>query len=176
MLSKFSIKEKIGLGIAVGCVVIALVDRCVIGPITNKIHLLNREIKAAEKELRVDLRNVSQKAVVSRVFQQYRQYVTKVGSDEEEVARILGTIEELARKSSVYLIVVKPLGSAGQGSPKKYTVEIEAEGNIESIITFVYQLNTSTQLLRLEKLTLNLKQKDSMIFRTSIIVTKILIS
>lgn len=174
-LTKLSKKERIGLFIAMGFASLALLDRLVVSPINNRIQQINREIKISEKQLGRDLRNLNRKGIITKEYQKYIQYIKKVGSDEEEVARILGEIEELARKSAVYLVDMKPQQPKKVDFYKEYTVEIEAEGDMESLVNFLHQLNNSSQLLRAEKLRLNLKEKGSSIIKASLLITKVLI-
>ena len=58
---------------------------------------------------------------------------------------------------------------------KEYTVEIEAEGYMESLMSFIYQVNTSSQLLRIETLRLNLTKGGSNVLSASMLITKVLI-
>jgi len=174
-LNNLSKKEKIGLSIAVAFVSLAFLDRLAISPIKNRIQQINREVKIAERELGRDLRNLNQKEVITEECRKIIEYVKKVGSDEEEVAKILGEIEGLARKSAICLVDMKPQSSKIIDFYKEYTVEIEAEGEMQSLINFLHQLNTSSQLLRAEKLRLNLKEKDSSIVKALMLVTKLAI-
>lgn len=173
-LDKLPKKEKFGLFIAVVFVSVAALDRLVVDPITTRVQWINHQIEIAEKELERNLRNINQKEVIAEKYQKYVKYVKKVGSDEEEVAKLLGEIEELARGSTVYLVDMKPRTSKEIDFYKEYTVEVEAEGNVRSVVRFLYQLNNSTQLLRTEKLRLTLKEKDSSVIKATILITKIL--
>ena len=91
------------------------------------------------------------------------------------MAKILGEIEALARKSSVYLVDMKPRKPREVEFYKEYTVEIEAEGYMESLMSFIYQVNTSSQLLRIETLRLNLTKGGSNVLSASMLITKVLI-
>ena len=171
--ASLSKKEKIGLSIAVVFVSLAFLDGLVISPIKNRIQQINREVKIAERELGRDLRNLNQKNVISGEYRKIIEYVKKVGSDEEEAAIILGEIEELARKSAINLVDMKPQVPKGIDFYKEYTVEIETEGGMESLMNFLCQLNNSTQLLRAEKLRISLKEKDSSVVKASVLITKL---
>ena len=172
-LAKLSKKEKIGLFIGVGFISLALLDRVIIGPVNNKIQQINQEVKTNEKQLSRDLRNLNQEEVITKTYQKYVGYVKKVGSDEEEAAKILSEIEELAGKSAVYLADMKPRSPKQVNFYKEYSIEIEAEGEMVSLVNFLYQLNNSPLLLRAEKLRFSLKSKDSRIVKTSILITKV---
>jgi len=172
---KLSTKEKIGLGLGIALAFSALFDRVVIGPLNAKIHYLNQEIRLAELDLCKDLRNLDEKESITKEFQNYAKYVKQMGSDEEEMARFLREVENIAHKSSVNLLDVKPQMPQSKDLQKQFTVEIEAEGDMSAIIMFLHQLNTSDLLLRSEKIVLKLIQKDKSLLRASILVTKIVI-
>ena len=172
---KLSKKEKIGLSVAFAFLALAFLDRLLISPIRTKFNALNLQIRISEKQLGGDMRNINQKKFIGEEYEQYLPYIRRSGSDEEEVAKILGEIEALARKSSVYLVDMKPRKPREVEFYKEYTVEIEAEGYMESLMSFIYQLNTSSQLLRVETLRLNLTKGDSKVLSASMLITKVLI-
>lgn len=174
-LSKASKKERIGLSIAIVILSLALFDRLIVSPIAAKIRQLNQQILTDEKQLGQYLRYLQQKAAVSAEYQKYTQYVKKVGSDEEEQTKILGEIEELARRSNISILNMKPQSPKETTFYKKYEIGIEADGAMESLVNFLYQINSSSQLLRAEKVRFSLKEKDSSVIRSSIVVTKVVI-
>lgn len=172
--NKLSQKEKIGLSIAFVFLAVAFLDRLLISPIRTRFRALNQQIKISEKQLGSDIRNLNQKRVISEEYEKYYSYIHRSGSDEEEVAKILGEIESLARKSSVYLVDMKPRKPQETDLYKQYTVEIEAEGYMESLINFIYQLNTSSQLLRIETLRMSLTKSDTKTLTASMLITRVL--
>jgi len=174
-ISKLSRKEKIGLGIAAAILLIALLDRAVVKPVRNRVRQINREIKVSEMELGHALRNISRQDAISEKYKKCVQYVTKPGTDEERVAEALTVIEELARKSGVYLADIKPQTTKTIDFYKEYSAEIEIEGGMESIMNFLHQLSNSSQLLRIEKIRLNMKAKESRLIKAAILVTKIVV-
>ena len=58
---------------------------------------------------------------------------------------------------------------------KEYAVEIDAEGEISSLIAFLHQLNTSTQLLRVEKLRLSSNKKGEKTLKASMLIIRVLV-
>lgn len=174
-LVRFSKKEKRGIYIAIIFISLAFLDRLVVSPINGKIQQINRDIKLSEKQLGQYLRYLLQKERVSKEYQKYLQFVEKIGSDEEEVAKIIGEIEELARRTKIYLVDIKPQSPKEIDFYKEYTVEIEIEGRLEPIVNFLYQINNSLQLLRAEKLRITLKEKEADVIKSSMLITKILI-
>ncbi len=173
---QFSSKEKIGIVLAVIVLLVAALDRLVVNPLHDLFQQLDMDIKVAEIELGRDLRNVGQKDTIAAEYQNYIQYVQKIGSDEEETAKMLGVIEGLAQKSAVALVEIKPQPVDVKRSPKTYAVEIEATGEMFSIVSLLYGLNTSDQLLRPEKVEIKIPAKDSTVCRVSIRVTRMVIA
>lgn len=172
---KFSRKEKIGSSLALIIVLFYVSDQFIIRALWDRFQRVNRAIKVGEKQLGHDLRNVHQKEQISKEYEKYVQYIQRSGSDEEEVAKILGEIESLARQSQIYLVDMKPQTPKEVDFYKGYAVEIAAEGEMASLTTFLYQLNTSPQLLRVEKLRLNSKKKGDKTLKSSMLITKILV-
>ena len=174
-LEKLSGKEKIGLSLAFAVMAIALLDRLIINPVRIRFQRIDQEIKISEKQLAYDLRNVHQKDRIARQFDEYVEYVQRSGSDEEEVAKILGEIESMARQSKVYLANMKPQTPKEIDFYKEYAVEIDTKGEISSLITFLHQLNTSTQLLRVEKLRLSSDKKGDKTLKASMLIIRVLV-
>lgn len=159
---------------AVVVIALTLTDRLLISPISNKVRRLNQEIKFSEVKLSRDLRNINNKGTIESEYKKYKNYVRSTyASDEEDVAGILAEIEGLARSSSVSLVDIKPQSPKKSDFYKEYAVEVEVEGGMEQIVTFLHNLNSSTQLLRAVKLRIGLKDKESSVIKASLLVTKI---
>jgi Tfp pilus assembly protein PilO len=174
-LTKLSRKEKIGLFVAVVVVFLAILDRLVLAPIKERIQQINQQIQVNEKQLVMGLRNLEQKEVVTNEYKKYARYLKDAGSDEERIAAMLSEIENLAKKSGVSLVDTKPSQPKDTNFFKEYAIEVKAEGTMETLMIFLYQLNSSSQLLRAERLRLNLKDKDSITVEASILITKFLL-
>ena len=172
-LSKLSQKEKIGLFASAILVSLVILDRLILTPINDRIQQINREIKIGEKQLVMGLRNLNQKEFVSSEYKKYESYLKNSGSDEEKTTAILSEIEILAKKSSVSLIDIKPQQNQNIDSYKEYAIEVETESSMDALLRFLHELNASSQLLRAEKIRLNLKDKDSSVVKSLIQITKI---
>jgi len=185
---KLSQKERIGLSISFAFLALAFLDRLIIGPIKSKFRRVDQEILISEKQLGSDLRNINQKEFIAAEYEKYFEYIKRSGSDDEEVTKILGEIESLARKSSVYLGDMKPrkprevnfnneyaAETKIEGQMyKEYIVEIESEGQMPALVQLLHQLNTSTQILRVEKLRLSPTKNNPDILKASMLITRVL--
>ncbi|MCK4518481.1 MAG: type 4a pilus biogenesis protein PilO [Candidatus Omnitrophica bacterium] len=174
-IKRLSKREKIIFFAAVSCVSIAILKTLVIAPLNHKINLINRDIKTSAKQLELYMRYLSQKEAIAAEYQKYLGNIKKSASNQEEMAKMLSEIEQLARNSSVYVTDMKPQKTAEKDFYVEYNIEVEIESEVESLINFLHQLNNSPQLLRAKKLRLNLKQKESTLLKSSILITKLLI-
>jgi len=172
--SNVSKKERVGLTAAAIIVSLAFLDRLILNPINKKIQQIGQEVKINEKQLKMGLYNLNQKAAILSEYAKYSQYFKGFGSEEETTASMLSGIEAMAKKSNIDLLDLKPQPSKDKGFYREYSVEVEAEGTMDSLVSFLYQLNSSAQLLRTEKLRFNLKNKDSSLVKASILITRVL--
>ena len=172
---RLSPKEKIGLMIALSIMSFTFLDRLIVNPINNKIKRINREIKVTQAQLAFDLINVSQKEAIAKEFEKYAKYQKDAGSDEEKITVMLSALEDVGRDSGLTLLDIKPQQSDKDVTFKKYSIAVEAEGSVEQLISFLYKLNTSDNLYRVEKLRLNVRDKNAQQIKASIMVTKIFV-
>jgi len=173
LFARMSAREKAGIAVAAIVVLVVFVDRFIVNPMAVRMHRLNREIKASENDLRLDIGLAGQKDAVSAEYGKYSAYVRKSGSDEEEQTKMFGEIEELERKSGVSPVNMKPIAPRTVDFYKKYEVELEVEGEMEQVVNFLYLLNNSPQLLRAEKVTLSPRDRDSAAVKAKVNVTKV---
>lgn len=172
-IEKMNVKERAGLFIAAAFIAVVLIDRVIVAPICSRLSRLDSENRTVEKQLSAHLRNIKAKEAVPEEYKKYMKGIKKTGSDEEEVAKMLSEIEELARSSNVALADMKPQPPRAMSSYREYTIDIDGEGDEEGIMKFLYKLNASGQLLRAEKIRLYLKEKNSTVVKSSVSVTKI---
>lgn len=174
-LDNLAKKEKIGVILAIIIVCFALVDRLVVNPINNRIKLIGQDIKVNEKELSLGMRNLSQKEIIQKQYFQNVSNLQNSGSDEETIAGMLSRIEGLARITNVSLVDIKPQSTQKIDFYKQYNVEITIEATMEDIVRFIYQLNAAPELLRVEKLRLNLKDKKSPYLKALVNISRVCI-
>lgn len=170
--SNMAKKEKIGLVAAALIVGLTLLDRLIVDPINKRIQQIEREIRQDEKQLSLGLRNLSQKDTILSEYDKYSQYFKSFGSEEETTAAMLSEIETLAKKSNMNLSDLKPQTSKDKGFYREYSVDVEAEGAMDSLVSFLYKLNSSPQLLRAEKLRFNSRSKEPSVIKASILIIR----
>lgn len=173
IMGRLSKREKLILYSAVLFASIALLDRLIIGPIFYKVRSLNEEIVKKEADIKNSLRVLSHKEQIMAEKTKYASFLTGSKSEDEETTSILKEIESLADKTSIYLIDLKPGGIREEGLTKKFMVNLNCEGQVEQLVDFMYNIEKSDTLLKIEEYQITPKAKDSSVARCKISVSTI---
>lgn len=175
-ISKLSEKEKRLTYATVVVILVVLLDRLFLGPVTSRLSSLDEEIKHQEESIRRDLRFLSYKNRIleeNRVLKRY--YTRKKLTKEETIALFLKRIEGLAAQAQINLIKVTP----SEGEQKKgfveYSASLDALGKLKDVITFMHLVDTSDDFLRVLKVNINAKKASSEDINVSLTITKTII-
>ncbi len=175
IISKLSKRERLFLYTVIFFVSFAFLDRLVIRPVESKFKQLNDEILIQRKLLGKNLRNLAQKEAVLREYKKFETYSKTSSSDEEEMAKFLREIERYASRCAVYIVDIKPQPVMNIDFYKKCVVEIEAEAGMEALIKFIYQIESSNKLLKVERLQLTSAKTTPSTIKANAVITKTLI-
>jgi len=175
LFSNMGKKQKMGLAVAGAILLVALFDRLITSPIGQGFKKVNSEIKMNERQLAQALRNLNQKDEIIREYDKYLPYIKSNYSEGEEVARLLEGIEGMGRDAGISIGDIKPRPPKEADIFRYYMIEIEAEGSMESLINFLYQLSSSKQLYRASKVYISSKDKESSAAKASMLVTKVVV-
>lgn len=173
-LLRLSKREKMVFYATVIFISLAFLDRAVIGPIVSRIRLLDEKIRAEEDLIRKNARIVAEKDKVEASIKSLNSYSRKAQSQEEEVAYLLGEVEKLARKTSLYIVDMKPLGMQEDNVSRKYTVDLNCEAQMEQIVNFMYEVENSPMLFIVETFNISPKSKDSSIAKVNMRISDVI--
>lgn len=176
IVSGLSKREKTVLYVT--CLVLALVvlDRMIIYPVYSRISALGSEIKEKEAGIARDLRMLAQQERIMLEGKKYASFLNIPESEEEAMTSFLKEVENLANKSSLYIIDMKPAGvKTEKGKIKKFQLVLSCEGQMEQLIEFMYGVENLNALLNIEKYQISPKSKDSTIVQAAITISKIAI-
>lgn len=175
-LSKLSKRERHIAYITAIVLVFFFFSRVMLRPIINKLNDLNQEIAIQEKRLEKSLNILFQEDAINSNYKKYVENLKQTHSDEEEIAELLSEIEKIAKKTAVFLSDIKPLPVKKVTFYKEYVVELEAESEIASLIDFIYQLEKSPRLLKVEKFHLTpKKEKGKDFLKVQMSISEILV-
>lgn len=164
--------------IAYGCAALFLIfilQKAVFEPLANKLDALNQEIQSLEAKLIKGLRQEGQRDEILKAYKNYEGYLKIKGSDEEVTSEFLKEIEKSARESGVSLSDIKPRSVNKRAMYKEYTIDIRTEAPMKYIIAFLYRLDRSNLLLRVDKITLGLREESSDILKATMLISGIVL-
>ena len=173
LFSRLSKRERLVLYAASFFIALVLLDRLVMGPILFKIKSLNQEIQSQKSFIKRNLHILAQKERIRKEVNIYASYVTAAQSQEEETVFLLKEIEEIANESSVYVIDIKSAGFEKEGILKKYLVKINCEAQMEQLIHFFYDVESSNKLLQIEKYDMRPKTEGSSVLRCALSISQV---
>jgi Tfp pilus assembly protein PilO len=147
-----------------------------LGPIRRRFQQLDETIVGKEKQLARNLRvlsSASKDAAVSE-YKELGNTMPKQGSTAEEASSMLAEIEKQATEVNVVLTATKQIEPKLEKTFEEYQVEIEIEADMKKLVGFLYGVESSVQLLRVERVSLDLKSGGEQgAFRGTLLVSKV---
>jgi hypothetical protein len=161
-------------GGVVGIVILGAV--ILMGPVRGRFHDLEEEIGVQETKLNRNLAIVAPTArdAVEKEFRRYGEMILKRGSSDEENSQMMSEIDKLAGLNKVTLSATKPRDAKKEKDYEAYGVEIEIEADMAALIGFIYAVESSSQLLRVDHVTVESKgAKDPTSLRGTLTISKV---
>ncbi|MFC1658536.1 hypothetical protein ACFL1D_04025 [Candidatus Omnitrophota bacterium] len=171
-VSHLSKRERTILYIAVGVVSLIILDRLIIDPVLSKMRALDDQTRQEMALIKSDLHILAQKERVAQESQKYEAYSIPDLTTEEITTMLLKEIGNLASKTSVYLIDIKPTGIKEGEVYRQYLINLSCEAQMEQIVSFMYGIEDSSSLMKIEKYNISPKTEDSSIARCSMVISK----
>ena len=177
MLEKLTVREKKIFAWVIALLVIVIGYHGVWRPMMAKLSDLDDEIFSMQLKIRKAKIFLRQKDEVMEESKKYPNLSRMdAGSDEEEIARLLNFIEQTARKLGVSLSDVKPQAVQSDKMSKRYLVELNAESGLKELASFVYELEHSPDILKIEQVNTGPKdEKNPLLLRSALVVTRVVV-
>ena len=164
MIKVFSKREKLILYSTIGIIVLSVAFNILIEPFLSKYEKLNKEININRVKLKHYIRLLSQKEYLE---QRYNKLSVSSGENsvltQNENTGTLSGIEELAKNAGVKIVDMRPQNSRNVSGNKENFVELNAEGGMENYLKFLYNIENSLSLMRVETFRLNLKPNATLL-------------
>lgn len=180
MLNKFisglSATEKKILSVAMVFVLLALFDRLLIGPSLARLSDIDDKIVKEESVVKQNLRYLTHRDRILKEAAVFKDYYAKDARAEEEIiGEFLKKIELMATQSQVELSKIAPAGQDYQKDYVKYLVTLDCAGKLEDITYFMYAVNNSSDLLKIEKMNLLNNTRDVGKVQASLTISRMII-
>ncbi len=173
LLSKFTKRERIIFILTISLISSLIVYVFVLEPVYKKWSQLRLEYESAGLRLVRNEKLLANKKNIEGEYEKYKEYIRKKEDKEQEMASILKEIEATASGSGVKITSIKPKGEKQLKNYKEYSVELVSEATLNQFIKFIYDLESSKELLKVERLVLSLKSAQSDLLKGTLIVRKI---
>lgn len=174
ILKNITKREKTIFLITFVVILIMLCYNFLIEPLTKKITFANNEIGVSQIELNKIQRLLLEREEILSFYEQYAKDVKiKGASDEEAIANFLSNVESLARKSSVLINDVKPKPTKDFDNYKKFSFDLEIDGSIDNITKFIYELESSSEAIKVERLQISVKTGKDDILKADLTISKL---
>ncbi len=174
MLTAITKREKMLATLTVSITVIALIYNFIIEPLAKRWNSLDEEIREKAGLLRKHNRMLRNKEMIEELHSEYTPYFQPEAlTPEEDSAIALTSIEKLARKAGVRITNIKPLAVKGLESYNKYTFRVATESTIGELTRFIYDLQSSGQLLKAERMVLRAKEREHTTIKAILNITKL---
>ncbi len=173
LVENLSKRERVIFYLSIVFISLALLDRLLISPALTKISSLDKKIEEEKLIIQKDLRLLSLKDKIKKEVSYYSGYLKKEGSPDEEMNSLLKLIEDFARRSSVSLLNIRPSGIRNEKGVVKYYVDLNCEGDMPRIVSFLYNIESAKEILTVEKLNISPKEENSSVALCRITIAKL---
>jgi hypothetical protein len=174
-ISGLSANEKKLLAFASLVVVVFLFDRLLVAPSMSRLRDIDEAIAKEEKVVGQNTRFLAHRDRVVQEAAVFKDFYAKgVRAEEEVIGDFLKKIESLATKSEIMLVKVFPDGQDVQKNYIKYFVTLDCSGKIENITNFMYAVNSSPELLKVEKMNLLGNVREAEKVQATITISKMI--
>jgi len=174
-LDKLGIREKIGLGLAVFCVFALVVEKLVVQSMIAKYRGWDAEIKSLSVDVAQDQKDLQSRDAVTREYDGLGDVLGTVTSQDEAITGMKGEIDDLARRTSVSLQSMEHREPVKMGWGEEYSVVVGSfEADIKNLLAFLYELQKSPGMLRVNKLTVS-PGKNKGVVKGAMSITKVMV-
>lgn len=174
-VSKLSQRERVIFYVTVSVISVVCLDRVILSPILTKINNLSEMIKTQEDTIEQSLLIVTQEKRIEGEASRYSAFLSKPQSEEKTVRAFLQEMENLAKKSSIYLTDIKSSGQDTNGPVKKYYIKLNLEAQMEQVFNFFYNVTNFEQLIKIEDYQIRPKSEGSSVITCSVSISKSII-
>lgn len=161
MLKTLNKRENLILLATGALIIFGFCFKIILDPLLVKNEVLNNKIKIARTKLKKDLLLLNQKEYWQGAYAKISSEANPQQESEDSSTNILVKIEKLAKNSNVRIVDIRPQTQKNLSSDKENYVELRIEGDMESCLRFIYNIENSLALFQIRRFQLNAKPASS---------------
>ncbi len=100
---------------------------------------------------------MSQKESIQGKYGEFSSGIKFSDKQEDALVAVLSELENLAKTANIRIIDIRPQSQQGEVTHKEILVDLKTEGNMESHMKFIYDIENSLLLLRIKRFSLSAK-------------------
>lgn len=172
-LSNLSKRERLILFLTVSVSALAVVYVSAVEPLSARFNKLNSEITLKKRKLEKIYQLLGHREKIETEYEKLVRAAIKENSDEEIIASILNQMEAIARGSGVQINNVRPDRVKEEAGYKRLSIEVSTESNTDALFKFIYNLETSPALLKIERLQISPSRKQDGLVEATFSIVRI---
>jgi len=176
-LEKLRARERVGLAVAALCILALLTDYLVVRPTVRGLKALDMEIEREDQELAYNLRVLRWQDRIRADFERVEGLIGTSAPSAEELDRMTGDIDDLARETGVDLPSLGTLApKSHEGIYEEYAVEVKTfDADTKGLLGFLHECVLRPGLMRVSKLALEPDATGTR-FKGSMLITKVMLT
>lgn len=156
-------RERLAFFITIGVIIFAVVFNFLLAPILTKNENLNKEINFLRTKLKKYQWLLAQKDYIQDQFSKFSK-TYKVSEEQDPLVNALSELENLAKEANIRIIDLRPQATARNVSGyKEISIDLRTEGAMENYLKFIYHLENSLSLLKINKMQLSAKANTAVL-------------
>jgi len=151
-------RERFFVYITASAIIFAISYNRVIEPLMNKSINLNREISSKEIKLKKYKGFLGQGDQLQKIYKKYSLPEDNPADIRDTFLGTLKELEKLARTSGIAILDIRPdQKKRSKGKISESTIGLKTEGTLKSYLEFIYKMENTPSLLKINKLQLSSK-------------------
>ena len=165
-------REKKVVGITGGILCVILLYAFGIQPFLRQWRQAASEMVLLEVKLKRAALLAKKKSSIEEEFKTYGALLHPQESGQMKT-QALAEIEKTSREQSLKVLEMRPLPTRRQGPFQEYLIEVSLEGTMDQLVQFIYQLQGTIALLRVERLQISAKGPQGSLLKAVMTVSRL---
>ncbi len=159
VLPALASRERLFAFLGVLMVALTLLDRFVISPWWRNTRQVGQDIHDLQHQVATNHRLLDRSGEVAAKILAYHDYLRSARSPEVEMGELVREVQTLASESGVAGATVSPLPTTENWPYQEHALDVQYTGNLEQSVRFVYLIESSKRVFRVQHATLSLEKR-----------------
>ena len=170
---KINRREKILIYAGAGLIAIFLINKLFLSVIRSSMNTMKSRITSEEAKLKMGIEFQKRKDAMLAEYKGYEAYLKEEKMPEADIfAKFLKEVEGIARESRVSILTLNPQNKVEEAdSYRKFTAELKVEASMEELYDFLYRVQNSKLLLKIDRMSVTSKDELGSVLRLDVSIS-----